>query len=96
MNNRDILDEDIIKNEEIEIPKVENRDENLFLFISSVIFGFGFLIVLVNGYYHFNYLRFNEIGRKDLIARLGFLSYIVGSLFYPVSIIITGTRRHRV
>ncbi len=60
---------------------------DLDLILISMFFGFGYLMIIVNGYYHFKYLEFLRIGRKDLIVRLGFLSHTNGVLFYPTSII---------
>lgn len=56
--------------------------------LSSVLFGFGYIIVLVNGYYYCKYYEFIQIGRKDLIVRLDFLSYAIGSIFYPSSLLV--------
>ncbi len=56
-------------------------------FVASTILCYGYLLVLVNGYYHYNYLEFLEIGRKDLIARLGFLAYTTGFVYYSMVLI---------
>ncbi|WP_420551961.1 hypothetical protein [Tenacibaculum aiptasiae] len=58
-----------------------------FFFLASAIFSFGFLIVLINGYYHYTYQEFISANRKDLIVRLGFLSYATGFIYYPTVII---------
>lgn len=60
----------------------------IFIGLASTVFCVGFLISLVNGYHDFNYHHFMEIGRKDLIARLGFLSWTAGFIYYPSVIII--------
>lgn len=65
----------------------KNNRQAYFYFAASLIFSYGFLLVLINGYYHYNYLHFLDIGRKDLIARLGFLTYVNGFIFYPTVII---------
>lgn len=56
--------------------------------LASTVFCIGFLILIVDGYYEYNYYHFIEIGRKDLIARLGFLSWATGFIYYPLVIII--------
>lgn len=58
-----------------------------FFFLASAIFCFGFLIVLINGYYLYTYQEFINTGRKDLIVRLVFLSNTTGLIYYPTVII---------
>ena len=84
---RNILDENEIDKKEFSVAKSAKRKESFYLFVSGVIFGTGFLMLIINGYYHFKSIEFTLIGREDLIARLGFLSYVTGFIFYPTSII---------
>ncbi|WP_109437042.1 hypothetical protein [Aquimarina sp. AU119] len=70
--------------------KLIRRDENFYLFVSGIIFGFGYLMLLVNGYYHLKSIEFFQEERQDLLVRLGFLSYAIGMLFYPTSVILNG------
>ncbi len=66
--------------------KTKNIQSYIY-FLASVIFCYGFLLVLINGYYHYTYLEFLDMKRKDLIVRLGFLSYIFGSLYFPTVLV---------
>lgn len=81
-----ILDDQIENSKE----KTKFESTRLSFQLTSIafIFGMGFLIFIINGYYHFNFIKFQINGRTDLIARLGFLAHITGFLFYPSSIII--------
>lgn len=56
-------------------------------FLASAVFCYGFLLVLINGYYHYTYLEFLDNGRKDLIVRLGFLAYATGYLYFPTVLV---------
>ncbi len=85
-----VLDEFEINKNKNEIEKSSNQDKNLYIFFSGIAFGFGYLMVLINGYYHLKSIEFIQIGREDLIARLGYLAYSIGFIFYPTSIILTG------
>jgi hypothetical protein len=90
------MEEKVLDNFEIDERKndLENSsqqdDEHFYLFLSGIVFGFGYLMLLINGYYHLKYVEFIQIRRQDLIVRLGFLSYATGFLFYPTSIIVNG------
>lgn len=68
----------------------QNQTYKILLGIASSIFCLGFIILIVDGYYHYNYYHFIEIDRKDLIARLGFLSWTTGFFSYPFIIIFIG------
>lgn len=67
--------------------KQDLKAKTLLLLASSV-FCLGFLITIVDGYYEYNYYHFIDIGRKDLIARLGFLSWATGFLYYPTILVL--------
>lgn len=88
--DNNVLDEFEINKEEIRVDKTAKNNENFYFLISGIIFGIGYLMLIINGYYHFKSIEFIQIGRQDLIARLGFLSYANGIIFYPTSIILIG------
>jgi hypothetical protein len=66
----------------------QNLTYKILLGLASTVFCIGFLISIVGGYYECNYNHFIDIGRADLIARLGFLSWTTGFLYYPLVIIV--------
>jgi uncharacterized membrane protein YgdD (TMEM256/DUF423 family) len=66
----------------------ENLKYKTLIGIASTVFCVGFLMSIVDGYYEYYYYHFIEIGRKDLIARLGFLSWTTGLIYYPLVIVI--------
>lgn len=66
----------------------QNLTYKILLGLASTVFCIGFLISIVDGYYDYNYYHFIDIGRKDLIARLGFLSWSTGFIYYPFVIIL--------
>lgn len=53
----------------------------------TIIFSYSFILVLINGSYYFEQLRFIEIEREDLIARLSFLSKSFAFMLYPTMLI---------
>jgi len=60
---------------------------NKLIIFYSILFCFGFILVIINAYYLYNYQDLVEIKRQDLIARLPFMSNTTGFLFYPLVII---------
>ena len=65
------------------------RSFNLRIVLSSFLFSVGYLVTLINIYYQFKYQLLIE-NRVDLIARLGFMSYTTGFIFYPCVLIPIG------
>lgn len=65
-----------------------NLKKKIFLGLASITLSIGFLISIVDGYYVYNYYHFIDIGRKDLTARLGFLSLTTGFIYYPILIVV--------
>ncbi|UTW67891.1 hypothetical protein KFE94_07195 [bacterium SCSIO 12643] len=59
------------------------KDVVVLLMFSSLLLCFAYLFTLINGYYYYFNIEFQEIGRKDLLARLGFLSSSTGVIYYP-------------
>lgn len=51
------------------------------------LFSIGYLLLLINGYYHYKYLEFISIGRSDLVSRLGFIAHTTGFLLFPTVIL---------
>ncbi len=80
------MDENIYN--KIGIKKSSKQNEKIFYLAGGIIFGIGYLMLIINGYYHYKSVEFIQIGRQDLIARLGFLSFANGIIFYPTSIIL--------
>ncbi|MAN26610.1 MULTISPECIES: hypothetical protein [Mesonia] len=65
------------------------RSFNLRIVLSGFLFSVGYLVTLINIYYQFKYQLLIE-NRVDLIARLGFMSYTTGFIFYPCVLIPIG------
>lgn len=72
------------------VTKTYRKYVKLTLIIVGMLFGFGYLLLLVNGYYHVKYIKILELERRDLIVRLGFLSHTIGILLYPTAIVVLG------
>lgn len=54
----------------------------------SILFCFGFLLILINVHYLYKYYEFVNINRKDLLARLPFISNTTGFIFYPLVLVL--------
>jgi len=67
--------------------EIEDDYQPYIYFIATIGFCLGYLLFVIDGYYHFKYIEFGYIGRKDLIARLGVLAHAIGFMFYPASLI---------